>query len=299
MDQQASNKNDNWSDKLPEWFKQGIPTAESLEQMRRISDRGVNTVCVSAKCPNSGKCFNERRLTFMILGSICTRSCRFCAVDKSRDQLVKVDEDEPRRIAQIINELGINYAVITSVSRDDLPDGGARQFFLTIQAIRKNCPDVKIEVLIPDFRGQTDSLKILAQAKPDVIGHNLETVNRLYPRLRPEADYRLSLRILASFKEWDDNIVTKSSLMLGFSETWDELVQAINDLKQVGCDILTLGQYLAPSASHEPVREFIKPERFSEYRQVALKIGFKAVLAGPLVRSSYMAEKVFQEAAYV
>ena len=299
MDQQTDNKNESLGNKLPEWFKQGIPTAKSLERMRRISDQGINTVCASAKCPNSGKCFNARRLTFMILGTICTRSCRFCAVDKSREQLFKVDEDEPQRIAQTVKDLKITYAVITSVSRDDLADGGAGQFSRTVQAIRKTCPNVEIEVLIPDFQGKTDSLKILAKAKPEVIGHNLETVSRLYPRLRPEADYRLSLRVLSSLKGLDNNIITKSSLMLGLSETRDELVQAMKDLKQSGCDILTLGQYLAPSASHEPVSEFIKPEQFSQYRQLALKIGFKAVLSGPLVRSSYMAEKVFQEAAYV
>jgi len=287
---------------LPDWFKQEIPTAQDLENERRFLGRGVNTVCLEAKCPNRIKCFQDNQMTFMISGSICTRNCRFCAVSKSENRrlpLDKLDKTEPQRIAQIILDLKIVYAVITSVSRDDLSDGGAKHFSLTIQAIREKCPEVKIEVLIPDFQGKPGSLKTVIKTKPNVIGHNLETVGRLYRRLRPEADYNRSLAVLNYFKKLNSAIITKSALMLGLSETPEETIKTIKDLRLAGCDILILGQYLAPSARHEPVREFIPADKFSEYQKIALELGFKAVLAAPLARSSYLAEKVFQEAVYV
>ncbi len=281
--------------RLPDWFKQKIPTAESLETTRKLLGAGVNTVCVEAKCPNSARCFQDRKLTFLILGSTCTRSCRFCAVRKSKNWPLHLDEDEPEKIAQTVRNLEITYAVITSVSRDDLADGGAGHFSRTIRAIRRQCPGVFIEVLIPDFRGNTCSLEILAKAGADVIGHNLETVSRLYRRLRPEADYSRSLKVLSGLKQLNNAAITKSSLILGLSETSGELINALKDLRQARCDILTLGQYLAPSANHEPVKQFISPEEFSKYKDLGYSLGFKSVLSGPLVRSSFRAEEAYRE----
>jgi len=281
---------------FPDWFKQEIPTSECLENARKIDSAKINTVCVEAKCPNFSLCFKQRKLTFMILGSTCTRSCRFCAVSKSKNRLAKPDKFEPQRIARSVSDLQITYAVITSVSRDDLDDGGAEQFLRTIEAVRGFNPAVLIEILIPDFQGKTASLKTVLEARPEVIGHNIETVSRLYPVLRPEADYRRSLEVLRGLKKLDSSIVTKSSLMLGLSETEEELLCALKDLRASGCDILTLGQYLSPSANHEPVREFISPKKFLAYRQVALSIGFKSVLSAPLVRSSFGAEQAYLQA---
>ncbi len=295
IDRQKSAKPDGPSRRLPDWLKQDIPVSEGLERARGILDKGISTVCVQAKCPNSSKCFRAGQLTFMILGPVCTRNCRFCAVEKSKNAPLQFDEDEPDKIARTVKELKIAYAVVTSVCRDDLVDGGAGQFSRTIQAIRNTCPGTAIEVLIPDFQGKTGPLKLLVDAGAEVIGHNLETISRLYPRLRPRGDYRLALQVLSRIKELKNSAITKSSLMLGLSETADEVNQAMRDLRQSGCDILTLGQYLAPSPEHEPVREFITPGRFSEYREIALRMGFKAVLAGPLVRSSYLAEKIYTE----
>jgi len=281
--------------RLPDWFKQQIPSAESLDITRKLLCVGVNTVCVEAKCPNSSICFKDYKLTFMILGSTCTRSCRFCAVSKSKDWPLQLDQDEPERIAQSVRSLGISYAVITSVSRDDLADGGAGHFSRTIQAIRRQCPGVFIEVLIPDFQGNQVSLEILARAGADVIAHNLETVSRLYRSLRPEADYSRSLKVLSSLKQLNNAAITKSSLILGFSETSEELTTAMKDLRQAGCDILTLGQYLAPTVNHEPVKQFIRPEEFLRYQDIGYSLGFKSVLSGPLVRSSFKAEEAYRK----
>ncbi|MCX5707498.1 MAG: lipoyl synthase [Candidatus Omnitrophica bacterium] len=280
---------------LPDWFKQEIPSLECLENSRRLGSAGINTVCVEAKCPNLPLCFKQRKLTFMILGLVCTRSCRFCAVCKSKGLLPGPDETEPQRIAEVINDLKITYAVITSVCRDDLDDGGASQFSNTIKAIRKICPAVLVEILIPDFQGKIAALKSVLQAQPVVIGHNIETVSRLYRHLRPEADYWRSLELLRTLKQLDSLIVTKSSLMLGLSETEDEVISTMKDLRSSGCDILILGQYLAPSPDHEQISEFISPERFLDYRQKALTLGFKSVLSGPLVRSSFEAERTYRQ----
>lgn len=279
--------------RLPFWFKQEIPTLECLENTRKIDSAKINTVCVEARCPNLPLCFKQRKLTFMILGPTCTRSCRFCAVGKSKNRLERPDKDEPRRIAQLVLDLQISYAVVTSVSRDDLDDGGAEQFLRALEAIRGVSPAVLVEILIPDFRGKTDPLKTVLASRPAVIGHNIETVSRLYPVLRPEADYRRSLGVLRGLKKLSSRVVTKSSLMLGLSETEEEILNTLEDLRASGCDILTLGQYLSPSASHEPVREFISPEKFSDYRQIALSMGFKSVLSAPLARSSYKAEQAY------
>jgi lipoic acid synthetase len=234
----------------------------------------------------------------MILGSVCTRSCKFCAVSKSKGQLPEPDKIEPQKIAEAVKDLNITYAVITSVSRDDLDDGGAKQFRDTINAIHKISPSVLIEILIPDFQGKIQSLKSVLEAAPVVIGHNIETVSRLYRYLRPEADYRRSLKVLRSLKQLNSSIATKSSLMLGLSETEDEVIRTMSDLLANGCDILTLGQYLAPSANHEPINEFISPEKFLAYRQTALTMGFKSVLSGPLVRSSFEAEQTYNQSCF-
>jgi lipoyl synthase len=280
---------------LPGWFKQEIPSFECLDNGRRLVSAGVNTVCVEAKCPNLSLCFKQRKLTFMILGPVCTRSCRFCAVDKSKGSLSGPDKREPLRIAEAIKNLNISYAVITSVCRDDLDDGGASQFSDTVEAIRKINPAVLVEILIPDFQGRISALKSVLQAGPVVIGHNIETVSRLYRYLRPEADYRRSLELLKILKQLDGAIVTKSSLMLGLSESEDEVISTMKDLRLSGCDILTLGQYLAPSPDHEQINEFVSLERFAAYRKTALALGFKSVLSGPLVRSSFEAEQTYRQ----
>jgi lipoyl synthase len=283
---------------LPDWFKQEIPSKESLENARRLGSAGINTVCVEAKCPNLPLCFKQRKLTFMILGSVCTRSCRFCAVNKSKAALLSPDKTQPQKIAEAVKDLKITYAVITSVCRDDLDDFGATQFFKTIEAIRKIDPSVLVEILIPDFQGKVSCVKSVLQSKPVVIGHNIETVSRLYRYLRPEADYCRSLQLLRTLKRLNPSIVTKSSLMLGLSETKDEVIKTMKDLQESGCDILTLGQYLSPSPDHEPVSEFISPEKFLAYRQTALTMGFKSVLSGPLVRSSFEAEQTYRQSCF-
>jgi lipoic acid synthetase len=281
--------------RLPFWFKQRIPDPAALNMMNLVSKAAVNTVCKEASCPNSSSCFSQKQLTFMILGDTCTRNCRFCAVNKARDKFLIVDEDEPVRISRIVKELGLKYAVITSVTRDDLLDAGAGQFVKTIKAIRQLERKIKIEVLIPDFGGDISRLKSLLDVGPDVVAHNIETVAGLYKELRPQADYSRSLGVLRNLKLLRPEIVSKSSLMLGLGETQEEVSQTMKDLRQNDCDILTLGQYLAPSPLQVPVKEFILPEQFDRYRDLALALGFKAVLSGPLVRSSYKAEEIFKE----
>lgn len=264
-----------------------------------MSDSGVHTVCQEAGCPNLSYCFKHLKLTFLILGDTCTRACAFCGVGKSENKKgLSRDEEEPLRIAKIVRDLGLDYVVITAVTRDDLTDGGAGIFARTIELIRQLNSDIKIEVLIPDFKGNISSLKCVLDARPHLVGHNIETVERLYKVLRPQADYRLSLSILRKLKEIQPALTTKSSIMLGLGEVEEEVVKTMGDLLSSGCDILTLGQYLAPSESHYPVQEFIGIEQFQRYREIASGLGFKSVLSGPLVRSSYRAEELYQEAAY-
>lgn len=252
------------------------------------------TVCQEAKCPNLSSCFEKNELSFMILGDTCTRNCKFCAVKKSTAETLALNADEPDRIAAIVKDLGLKYAVVTSVTRDDLPDKGARHFNKMIKAIRRVDEDIKVEVLVPDFSGQPDLIKEVIEASPDVFGHNLETVESLAGELRPNSDYRISLDVLKTAKEINNRVITKSSLMLGFGESEEEIVQSMKDLKRVNCDIVTLGQYLAPSKNHYPVKEFINLERFAEYNKIAIDLGFKAVLSGPLVRSSYRAQELYR-----
>ena len=285
--------------KLPGWFKQEIPGQETLKIRDSISGLGVHTVCREAACPNMTKCFNDRELTFMILGDTCTRTCSFCAVKKKRNYSGALDRDEPRKIADAVRLLGLKYTVITSVTRDDLVDGGSCVFAEVIRLIKSHNINTKVEVLVPDFSGNTESIKEILSAKPDVLAHNIETVNRLYNELRPEADYMRSLGLLSKSKELDKNVVTKSSIMVGLGETEEEIIKTMEDLRNSFCDILTLGQYLAPSKEHYPVREFVSVARFEKYREFGIHLGFKAVLSMPLARSSYKAEKIFQEAGYV
>jgi len=280
--------------RLPPWFRQEIPGNAASELLRLLSKFNVHTVCRQAHCPNLGYCFRNKKAAFMILGKSCTRNCAFCAVEKSKDKVLGLDSREPERVAEVVKLLGLRYVVITSVSRDDLLDQGAKIFAQTIKAIRQRDMKIKIEVLIPDFQGRAESLKEVLDAAPDCLAHNIETVRRLYPELRPQADYSRSLGILRAVKKLKLDIQTKSSIMLGLGETKEELAGAMRDLRRNGCDCLTLGQYLAPSKNHYPVKRFIEITEFSRYRQMGLKMGFKSVLSGPKVRSSYKAEEVYQ-----
>jgi lipoic acid synthetase len=278
--------------RLPSWLRQPIPDAKRIEGMKQLF-RGsrLHTVCESAHCPNTGKCWGQGVATFMILGEICTRACRFCAIDAGRPN--ELDLAEPKNVALAVKELNLRYVVITSVARDDLKDEGAGVFAQTILAIQKLMPQTKVEVLVPDFSDKFESLKIVVDAKPQVISHNIETVRRLSPVIRPQADYDRSLSVLANYKKIDASIFTKSSLMVGLGEKDDEVHEAMADLIAAECDILTIGQYLAPSAMkrHLPVLEFVTPEKFKEFETLGYKLGFKHVMSGPLVRSSFIAEE--------
>lgn len=285
---------------LPSWFKRKIPDAITLNRIQLLSQARVNTVCQEARCPNLSHCFKNRQLTFMILGDTCTRNCRFCAVNKAGQRpLIAFDIDEADRIAQTVKELDLDYAVITSVTRDDLADGGAGHFVRTIKAIRGINENINIEILIPDFSGNFSCLKTIIESHPAVVAHNLETVRRLSKELRPQADYRRSLNVLKTIKEINIAMLTKSSLILGLGETEQEVMDTMQDLLSVQCDILTLGQYLSPTPGHYPVKEFISIGQFIRYRDIAIELGFKAVLSGPLVRGSYQAKELYEEAGRV
>lgn len=280
---------------LPTWFRQEIPDASVSARIQSLLGFRVNTVCKEALCPNLGNCFKDGKLTFMLLGDTCTRDCRFCGVVKSDNKVLAIDLDEPYRIREAVRSLGLNYVVITSVTRDDLPDGGAAIFAKTIELIRGLNKDIATEVLIPDFSDNALSLKTVVDAHPCVVAHNIETVKPLYKELRPKADYNISLRLLRRVKMLNPALTTKSSIMLGLGEAEAEVVDAMKDLRRSQCDILTLGQYLAPSVGHYPVKEFISIEQFQRYRRIGISLGFKAVSSGPLVRSSYRAEEVYEE----
>ncbi|TRZ93927.1 lipoyl synthase [bacterium] len=279
--------------RLPAWFKQDLPDDSVLKNESLFSDFEMHTVCREAKCPNLSRCFKEQRFTFLILGNTCTRNCAFCGVNKAKEKL-NLDQSEPARIQEVVKKLGLDYVVITSVTRDDLADGGATYFAETIRLIHELPGNVEIEVLIPDLQGRMESLEHILAAKPQVLAHNLETIKRLYADLRPEADYQLSLNLLNKAKGLSPGVVTKSSLILGLGEREPEVTEAMRDLRVNHCDFLTLGQYLAPSAEHYPVKEFITPQQFKRYENIALGLGFKAVLAGPLVRSSYQAKEIYR-----
>jgi len=276
--------------KLPPWFKQRIAPKASVNKVTSLLEKlNLNTVCESAHCPNLGKCYSAGTATFMILGNVCTRNCRFCAVIKGKPR--KVDPKEPHRVARAVRELELDYVVITSVTRDDLPDGGAEQFARTIEEIKRLNPAADVEVLIPDFQGNPVSLQRVVEARPRVINHNLEVAPRLYPEARQEANYQGSLELLKKVKLFNPLISTKSGLMLGLGETENEMLSVFDDLRGVDCDILTLGQYLQPSAKHLEVKEYIHPEGFQRYKEKARAKGFKSVVSGPLARSSYQAKE--------
>ncbi|MFN4022816.1 MAG: lipoyl synthase [Hydrogenophilus thermoluteolus] len=286
----------------PEWIRTRLPGGTSLERFHRVKEilraQGLHTVCEEATCPNIHECFGKGTATFMILGDICTRRCPFCDVAHGRP--LPPDPQEPERLARTVAALGLRYVVITSVDRDDLPDGGAEQFVRCIAAIREASPATRIEVLVPDFRGRMDrALTAFAAALPDVMNHNLETVPRLYRAARPGADYAHSLRLLAEFKARYPNVVTKSGLMVGLGETDEEILAVMRDLRAHDCEMLTIGQYLQPSAAHLPVERFVAPETFAAFEREALAMGFMHAACGPMVRSSYWADRQAEAAGVV
>lgn len=283
------------SGRLPHWFKQRPADPGVMSNMERLLDGlSLDTICESAHCPNIGGCFSSGTATFLILGEVCSRRCTFCAVTKGLP--APVDEDEPRHLVEAVTRLGLSYAVITSVTRDDLPDGGAGHFARVIRRLHRERPGVTVEVLVPDFLGSAEALETVVEACPEVINHNIETVPRLYPEVRPGADYRRSLELLSGVKKLDREIVTKSGLMLGLGETPAEVREAMRDLRTADCDLLTIGQYLQPSPRHHPVVRFVPPEEFKEHRETGRQMGFREVASAPLVRSSFKATEIYARA---
>lgn len=275
-------------ERLPRWLLPELPKRPELERLgRKLRGMGLHTVCQSARCPNVGECFGRGNATFMILGDMCTRDCRFCAVDHGRPS--PVDPGEPRRVAEAAAMLGLAHVVITSVTRDDLADGGAGHFAASIAAVRELLPDAGVEVLVPDFGGNRAAVEVVMTAGPDVLNHNVETVPRLYPEVRPQADYARSLELLGWAREMAPQSVTKSGFMVGLGEEEDEVVALLGDLRAAGVEAVTIGQYLQPTRAHLPVVKYVRPEIFDSYAERAREMGFAAVLSGPLVRSSYHA----------
>ncbi|MEZ5401663.1 MAG: lipoyl synthase [Bryobacteraceae bacterium] len=273
----------------PAWLRAPAPAGDNHRQLKELVTRlGLHTVCESAACPNVGDCWNRRTATFMILGNVCTRRCGFCAVQKGAP--LPVDFDEPRRVAEAVAAMGLAYAVITSVNRDDRKDGGALLFAMTIRAIRERVPGCKVEVLVPDFQGSHEAMEIVMADRPDCLNHNTETVPRLYRQVRLGARYERSLEMLAYAKKLAPGIPTKSGLMLGLGETADEVIEVMRDLRTSGVDIVTLGQYLRPTPKHLPVIRYVPPEEFASLREEGRRMGFPHVESGPLVRSSFHAE---------
>jgi lipoic acid synthetase len=281
----------------PAWLRQKLPVGPAYEHVRAmLKENRLHTVCQEAKCPNMWQCFSKQTATFLIMGPHCTRNCRFCSVEHGPP--VPPDPAEPARVADAVKNMGLEYAVITSVTRDDLPDGGAQFFAQTVHEIHNALPDAQAEVLIPDFQGNADALQTVLDSGIAVLNHNLETVPRLYPSVRPEAIYRRSLNLLSQAKKYNAAIAAKSGLMLGLGETSNEIRRTLEDLRNSGCDLLTLGQYLQPSASHLPVKRFVHPNEFEMWRQTAIEMGFAAVASGPFVRSSYHAKELFCAIAF-
>ncbi|EDK34285.1 lipoyl synthase [Clostridium kluyveri] len=274
--------------KRPEWLKMKVPDEKVLTKMENmVRNLSLHTVCESAVCPNIGKCFKSSTATFMVLGNTCTRNCRFCAVNKGHPEPLNIEE--PKNVAIASKKLGLKHTVITSVTRDDLEDGGADHFVEIIKRMRKENPQSTIELLIPDLRGNWKSLKKIIDAKPDILNHNVETVEILYGKVRPTAVYSRSIELLRQVKIFDKGVYTKSGIMVGLGETEEQVMKVMDDLLEVGCDIMTIGQYLRPSKSHIPVYEYISPEQFEKYKQIAIEKGFKFVASAPYVRSSYRA----------
>ena len=284
------------SPRLPPWFRVRMPGGPNYIELRNLIEGAeLHTVCEEAHCPNIGDCWERRTATFMILGNICTRRCHYCAVTTGRP--TGIDLREPERLAQTVKRIGLKYCVITSVNRDDLPDGGSFIFAMCIRKIREQVPGCKIEVLIPDFDGSWPALKKTVDAGPDVLNHNIESARRIFPKVRPRGRYDLSLELFTRVKEMDPSMVTKSGIILGMGEEWQEIVDTMKDLRQVGCDLLTIGQYLRPSEKHLPVARYYTPEEFEELARIGKCLGFKHMASGPLVRSSYHADEQHEAAS--
>lgn len=274
--------------RLPDYLKRPIINTETTKTVRNIlKNHCLNTVCENARCPNKNECYTKQTATFLIMGNICTRNCRYCNISGGVPE--PLNENEPKEVANAIKELGLKYAVITSVTRDDIKDGGAEHFARTIEEIRKISPETKIEILTPDFNGDENSLDIIIKAMPEVFNHNIETTKQIFKKARPKGNYQTSLEVLKYVKN-NSNIKTKSGLMVGLGETFDEIEETFKDLKNVGCDILTVGQYIQPSKKHLEVDKYYTLEEFEQIKELAKKVGFKHFQIGPLVRSSYMAK---------
>jgi lipoic acid synthetase len=286
--------------RLPEWARRSATHFESLHRLKsELRDRQLHTVCESARCPNIHECFHRGAATFMILGGRCTRGCGFCAVPKGNPRIhdMRLDPAEPANVARMAAEMKLRYVVVTSVNRDDLPDGGSAHFAATVREVRSWLPEARVEVLTPDFNGDMDAVARVVDAGPHVFNHNMETGARLYPRVRPQADYRQSLDVLRFARKYKCDVLTKSGFMIGLGETAHEVEQLLRDLREQDVDVATIGQYLQPTRRHLPVSEYIAPEQFERYRDYGLHLGFRMVFSGPLVRSSYMAELVSEKAA--
>lgn len=277
--------------RLPEWLRKSVLNTQENRQVRSIlKDQKLNTICESGRCPNKGECWAAGTATYLLMGSLCTRTCKFCSVNKGLPG--PLDEDEPHRVAEASRQMGLRHVVLTSVNRDDLPDQGAGHFARTIRALKEAIPGISVEVLTPDFQGREDCIAIVLEAEPIVYNHNVETVPRLYRRVRPGSKYDRSLKVLAIAKKLAPQIPTKSGLMLGLGESNEEVEAVLKDLRAIDCDILTLGQYMRPTMDQLPVHRYLTPQEFEEWSERAWKLGFKTVHSGPLVRSSYHAEEL-------
>ena len=282
--------------RLPEWLKVKMPgSPRYLELQNLMKGQQLHTVCEEARCPNIGECWDRGTATFMILGEICTRACRYCAVTTGRPN--GLDLQEPKRLAEVVRSMNLRYCVITSVNRDDLPDGGAYIFASCITKIKEASPDCRVEVLIPDFAGSWPALKRVIEAGPAVLNHNIESTVRIFPKVRPKGSYDLSLELLAKAKDIEPTTVTKSGIIVGMGETVDEILETMSDLRKVDCDLLTIGQYLRPSVRHLAIDRFYRPEEFEGLRKGGMDMGFKHVASGPLVRSYYQADEQHDAAA--
>ncbi|OGW64490.1 MAG: lipoyl synthase [Nitrospirae bacterium RIFCSPLOWO2_02_FULL_62_14] len=288
LDEVRGNRTSGTRPRLPPWFKVRLQQGPDYQEIRQVVDRlGLHTICEEARCPNIWECWNNRTATFLILGDICTRRCHYCSVTTGKP--VAVDRDEPFRVAQAVQAMRLRHAVITSVNRDELDDGGATIFAETIRQVRQLNPTCAVEVLIPDFEGDRAALRTVAGARPEILNHNIETVERLFPSIRPQGKYRRSIDLLDRAKRL--GMKTKSGLIVGMGETEDEIREVMRDLRSVGCDILTIGQYLQPTRQHLPVSRFYHPDQFVSFKEEGLALGFRHVEAGPLARSSYHAEQ--------
>ena len=280
--------------KKPDWLRVQY-NREAVEEVARLmKDLKLNTVCKEANCPNLGECYKKHTATFMVMGSACTRNCRFCNVSCAKPQ--PLDPDEPRHLAEVAKKLALRHVVVTQVTRDDLPDGGAAHMAAVVRAVHETCPGTTVEVLISDLKGSEDALRAVLDAKPEVLNHNVEMVSRLYHDVRPQARYERSLKVLSDSKKFAPNILTKTGFMLGLGETDDEVYALMDDIRATGCDILTISQYLQPSPQHWALQRYVTPEEFARLKDIAMEKGFKFVASSPLVRSSYRAAEAFEAA---